>query len=131
VPLFLIGTLILFLLDTVGGIRAMQKLAEPVIVHLLGLPIESTVAFIIGFFRRDYGAAGLYELFQSGQLNHNQIAVAMVTITLFVPCVAQFLVMIKERGLKTALLIAAFILPYAILTGAVLNFILKLTRVSL
>jgi ferrous iron transport protein B len=131
VPLFLIGTLILFVLDTVGGIRAMQKIAEPVIVHLLGLPIESTVAFIIGFFRRDYGAAGLYALFQGGQLNHNQITVAMVTITLFVPCVAHFLVMIKERGFKTALFISAFILPYAILTGTILNLILKLTRVSL
>ncbi len=131
VPLFLIGTMILFLLDTVGGIRALQKIAEPVIVHMLGLPIDSTVAFIIGFFRRDYGAAGLYDLFQRGQLDHNQIAVAMVTITLFVPCVAHFLVMIKERGFKTAMLIAAFILPYAILVGTVLNLILKISGVSL
>jgi len=131
VPLFLAGTLILFILDKTGGLVLLQKIAEPVIEKMLGLPIESTSAFIIGFFRRDYGAAGLFELFREGSLNHNQIAVSMVTITLFVPCIAQFLVMIKERGLKIAFAISAFILPYAILTGTLLNQFLNLTGIKL
>ncbi|NIM19055.1 MAG: ferrous iron transport protein B [Candidatus Latescibacteria bacterium] len=131
VPLFLIGTLILFVLDRIGGLLLLQSIAEPVIVRMLGLPIESTVAFILGFFRRDYGAAGLYDLFQNGYLNHNQIAVSMVTITLFVPCIAHFLVMIKERGLKISTLIVAFIVPYAILVGTLLNFFLRLTGIGL
>ncbi len=131
VPLFLAGTLILFILDKVGGLLLLQKIAEPVIVKMLGLPIDSTAAFIVGFFRRDYGAAGLYDLFLQGSLNHNQIAVSMVTITLFVPCIAQFLVMIKERGVKIAFIIAAFILPYAILVGTILNHFLELTHIEL
>lgn len=131
VPLFLAGTLILFVLEKAGGLTVLQRIAEPVIVKMLGLPIESTVAFIIGFFRRDYGAAGLYDLYMQGALNHNQIAVSMVTITLFVPCIAQFLVMIKERGWKVAFLIAAFILPYAIFTGTILNHFLQMTGIKL
>jgi ferrous iron transport protein B len=131
VPLFLAGTLILFILEKIGGLKLLQRIAEPVIVKMMGLPIESTAAFIIGFFRRDYGAAGLYDLFLQGSLSHNQVAVSMVTITLFVPCIAQFLVMIKERGIKIALAISAFILPYAILIGTILSQFLKLAGIEL
>jgi ferrous iron transport protein B len=131
VPLFLAGTLILFLLDKIGGINVLQKIAEPIIVKMMGLPIQSTVAFIIGFFRRDYGAAGIYDLYQNGMLSNNQIAVSMVTITLFVPCIAHFLVMIKERGAKIAMLMVAFILPYAILIGSMLNYLLAWSGIKL
>lgn len=131
VPLFLIGTLILFVLDRFGTLTLMERGARPVVEGLLGLPIESTVAFIVGFFRRDYGAAGLYDLFAQGKLTTNQVAVSMVVITLFVPCIAQFFVMIKERGFRTAALIVAFILPFAILVGTLLNGFLRLTGIEL
>jgi ferrous iron transport protein B len=131
VPLFLIGTLVLFILQKLGALTTMERLAKPVIAGMLDLPGESTVAFIVGFFRRDYGAAGLFDLFSDGLLNHNQVAVSMVVITLFVPCIANFLVMIKERGLMIALAMVAFILPYAILVGTVLNLFLNLTGIRL
>jgi ferrous iron transport protein B len=131
VPLFLIGTLVLFLLDRVGGVALMERAARPVIEGLLGLPVESTVAFIVGFFRRDYGAAGLYDLFTQGRLTTNQVAVSMVVITLFIPCIAQFFVMIKERGLRTAFAMAGFILPFAVLVGAILHAFLRVTGIEL
>ena len=55
----------------------------------LGLPTEASAAFIFGFFRRDFGAAGLYDLHTDGLLDPVQLTVAAVTLTLFVPCVAQ------------------------------------------
>ncbi len=131
VPLFVIGTVILFALDRVGGIRVMERVARPVIEGLLGLPVESTVAFIVGFFRRDYGAAGLYDLFSRGRLTTNQVAVSMVVITLFVPCIANFFVMIKERGIRSAFAMLAFILPFAVLVGAILNAFLRATGIQL
>jgi len=131
VPLFLVGTLVLFLLDRAGGVVMMENIAKPVIQGLLGLPVESTVAFIVGFFRRDYGAAGLYDLFAQGKLTNNQVAVSMVVITLFVPCIAHFFVMIKERGVRTAFAIAGFILPFAVLVGALLNGFLRVTGIAL
>jgi ferrous iron transport protein B len=131
VPFFLAGTLVLFLIDRLGIIVFFEKAARPVIGTLLGLPVESTMAFIIGFFRRDYGAAGLFDLFKNGMLDHNQVAVSMIVITLFVPCIANFFVMIKERGWKTALLMVAFIFPYAIIVGALVNLILSITGLTL
>jgi len=91
------------------------------VVRAIGLPDQATTAFIFGFFRRDFGAAGLYDMQTSGLLNATQLTVAAVTLTLFVPCVAQFLMMKKERGLKTSLLIFIFVSVLAFASGWVLN----------
>ncbi len=67
----------------------------------------------MGFLRRDYGAAGLFQLAHTGQLTGVQAVVALTVMTLFVPCVANFLMMVRERGLKTGLAIVAVITPVA------------------
>jgi ferrous iron transport protein B len=131
VPLFILGTLILFALDKIGVLKIIEVFASPVVVNFLGLPQNATDAFLIGFLRRDYGAAGLYALASAGELNPNQILVSLVTITLFVPCVANLLVMIKERGIKTAMVIVAFIFPFAFFVGGVLNFALNMFGIKL
>lgn len=124
-PLFVLGTLVLFLLDFMGTLTWLEHAAEPLIVQWLGLPVQATQSFLVGFLRRDYGAAGFFEMARAGLLTLNQIIVALVTITLFVPCIANFFVMVKERGMKTALAITLFVVPFAFLAGGVLNFILK------
>jgi ferrous iron transport protein B len=101
------------------------------VVHLMGLPDEAASAFLFGFFRRDYGAAGLYHLQEQGVLNGRQLLVTAVTLTLFLPCIAQFLMMKKERGLKTALAISAIIFPFAITVGTLMNLILQSLGVQL
>ena len=108
-----------------GLLRVMEKGAEPVLTTLLGLPGETAGTFIIGFLRRDFGAAGIYEMMKAGQLDAVQVTVAAVTITLFIPCIAHFFMMVKERGWKTGLLIASFIFPFALLVGATLNWVLR------
>ncbi len=123
-PLFVLGTAILFALDALGALTWLERAAEPLIVQWLGLPASATEAFLIGFLRRDYGAAGLFVMAREGLLTPNQIIVALVTITLFVPCIANFFVMMKERGPKTALAITAFIFPTAFAVGGVLNGVL-------
>ena len=125
VPLFILGTLILFALHKTKGLILLERLATPLIVYFLGLPAKVTEAFIIGFLRRDYGAAGLFVLAKEGQLNSHQILVSLVTLTLFIPCIAQFFMMIKERGLKKTLWISAVIFPLAFGVGGMLNFLLK------
>jgi ferrous iron transport protein B len=128
VPLFALGALALFVLDALGLLAAFERLARPVVEGLLGLPSQAAAAFIMGFFRRDYGAAGLYHLQQAGGLDVVQVLVSLVVITLFVPCIANFLVIVKERGWRTALAIVAFVLPYAIFVGALVNAIARLVQ---
>jgi ferrous iron transport protein B len=125
VPLFILGTLTLFVLHKTKALVLLERLATPLIVYFLGLPAKVTEAFIIGFLRRDYGAAGLFMLAKDGQLDPRQVLVSLVTITLFIPCIAQFFMMIKERGMKKTLWMSAVIFPLAFGVGGMLNFLLK------
>ncbi len=131
VPLFILGTLLLFGLDAVGALPALEHLARPVVVGMLGLPEKAADAFLIGFLRRDYGAAGLFALQSRGLLDGIQSVVSLVVITLFVPCIANFFMMIKERGLLAATAMVAFIVPFAFSVGAVLNLVLHALAVTL
>jgi ferrous iron transport protein B len=126
VPLFILGTLVLFLLDKMRVLGWLESVSAPVVVHFLGLPVKTSEAFLMGFLRRDYAAAGLFDLARQGMMNENQVIVSLVTLTLFVPCLANFFMMVKERGIKTAFLMMALIIPFALLVGGLLNFILHL-----
>ncbi|HBZ00888.1 MAG TPA: ferrous iron transport protein B [candidate division Zixibacteria bacterium] len=125
VPLFVLGTLILFTLDKLHILKLIQKAFSPIVVSVLGLPAKASESFIMGFLRRDYGAAGFKGFFDSGQLDAVGAVVAMTTITLFIPCIANFFIIIKVRGWKTALGMVLFIFPFAIAVGGVLNFTLR------
>lgn len=125
VPLFLFGTFILFVADRFGWLAVLQKVAEPIVVGVLDLPPKTAEAFLIGFLRRDYGAAGLFDMARAGLLTNLQVVVSLVTITLFIPCLANFLVIVKEHGAKVAAGMAVFIFPFAILVGALVNLAAK------
>lgn len=131
VPLFLLGTFILFMLHKLNLLTLLEKAASPVIVNLVGLPEKTTEAFILGFLRRDYGAAGLFMMAEKGLMTPVQSVVSLVTITLFVPCLANFFMIIKEMGLRTALLIIAIVFPTAFLVGGLLNWILVTLNVGI
>ncbi len=125
-PLFILASVLLWL-GQITGVFGIVIGALTYPIAWIGLPNEAAVAFLFGFFRRDYGAAGLFDLQQSGVMSGIPLVVAAVTLTLFVPCIAQFSVNIKERGLKTALAMALFIFPFAFFVG----FLLNLTLVTL
>jgi ferrous iron transport protein B len=91
---FAAGALLLGILQVTGALQRLQELLTPLTQNWLRLPAEASTAFVMGFVRRDFGAAGLYDLGLSG----TEVLVALVTITLFVPCIASVLVIMKERG---------------------------------
>ncbi|MEE8359674.1 MAG: ferrous iron transport protein B [Candidatus Omnitrophota bacterium] len=96
-----------------------------------GMPEGASPAFLYGFFRRDFGAAGLFDLTKKGILDGNGLLVSAVVLTLFVPCVAQFAVMWKERGKGMAIGMALFIFPFAFFVGFLVNIILNALGVQL
>jgi ferrous iron transport protein B len=123
-PLFLLASMLLWALDLTRLLGAITVALGP-LVHALGLPAETARIFLFGFFRRDYGAAGLFDLHQAGALDVAQLTVAAVTLTLFLPCVAQFLMMLRERGARVAFAMLAFITPFAFGVGFLLNLLLR------
>jgi ferrous iron transport protein B len=129
VPLFIIATTGLFFIDKIHLLNKLEIILSPIIVNFLGLPIETTSTFIMGFLRRDYGASGIFIMAQHGLLTNAQVVITAVVITLFVPCIAQSLMVIKEYGLKMATLIFIAITTYAVLFGGVLRFVLKFVNI--
>ncbi|MCS6817235.1 MAG: ferrous iron transporter B [Acidobacteriota bacterium] len=130
VPIFLLATLALFLLDQIRfgartGIEWIEHGLRPLVVGWLGLPAEAARAFVMGFLRRDYGAAGLFDLARHDGLTTTQVIVALVTITLFVPCLANFLVIVREQGVRRALAIVGFIIPFAFAIGGIVGRFLR------
>jgi ferrous iron transport protein B len=127
IPLFLLGTLIMFFLDKVGILALLIKAGEPLVSGWLGLPAETSAAFLMGFLRRDFGATGLFVMESQGLLSPAQVVVAMVTITLFIPCIASVMMIAKERDWKTAAAMLIVIFPLAFIVGGLLNRLLALT----
>ncbi len=124
-PVFIVTSIVLWAGHGSGVLGVMIKWVEPTMLFV-GLPPETAQAFLLGFFRRDYGAAGLYDLAVAGRLSDAQLVIAAVAITLFVPCVAQFAVMVKERGLFMAIAMVALIIIISFSSAALVHYVLNL-----
>ncbi|MEK7667047.1 MAG: nucleoside recognition domain-containing protein, partial [Gemmatimonadota bacterium] len=123
-PLFLLASLILWVGELTGALQWATRLLVPV-VNAIGLPDGAAPAFLYGFFRRDFGAAGLFDLARAGVLGPAALTTTAVTITLFVPCIAQFLVMRKERGLRTAAAVLVTATVVAFVVGGLVGWALR------
>lgn len=125
IPVFVVATAVLFALDETGLLGRIEQALSPIVVSWLGLPAAATGVLLIGFLRRDYGAAGLFALATAGALGVQQTVVALVVITLFIPCIAALLMIVREHGLRVALAMLATVLAVVLLIGGALNLALR------
>lgn len=112
---FFAGAFLVSFLQVTGLLSLFTEILAPVTTAWLKLPKEAAVAFVMGVVRRDFGAAGLFAL----NLTAMQITVAIITITLFVPCIASFMVMLNERGIKEGIIIWLSAWVVAFLIGGI------------
>lgn len=129
-PLFIFASVLIWLGQITGIFNVLVKILEYP-VHWIGLPKDASVSFLFGFFRRDYGAAGLYDLKKAGLLSGNQLVIACITLTLFLPCIAQLLMNIKERGIRMGIAMSMFILLFSFSIGYLVNLTLTLFNLQL
>jgi len=123
-PMFALGSVIVSLLSYTNSFPKISAFFSPVTVHFLKLPAEVTNVFIMGIIRRDFGAAGLNTLVEKNLLSQGQIVVALVVITLFVPCIASIMVLFKERKPLDAIMIWGGSFLSAFLVGGIVSFFL-------
>ncbi len=119
---FIGGTLFLGVLDVTGGLNWITIVMRPLISGWLGLPPDTAKAFVMSIIRRDFGAAGFFTV----HLTDPQLLVSMVTITLFVPCLASTLVVLKERGWAYMLGLLAGSIGFGFLAGGIVSHILRI-----
>ncbi len=111
-PIFAIGAVLITVLQFTGALTAIEHAIAPITEQWLKLPAQASVVFIMGIIRRDFGAAGLSHMV----LTNGQMLVSLVTITLFVPCVASLIMIFKERSKleATAIWLGSFAIAFLI-----------------
>jgi ferrous iron transport protein B len=120
VPLILVTILIINVLYFVGVFDAIANFTAPVVTGLLGLPKEAVTAIAIGFLRKDVALGLLAPL----SLTAGQLVVGSVVLAMFFPCIATFVVLLRELGIKDLLKSVAIMITASLAVGGLLNLIL-------
>lgn len=119
-PLILIGIVFVDLMQLSGLTDFITKISRWPVEKLLGLPGETTPLLILGFLRKDVSIALLDPFHLAPQL----LVVACVFMSMYLPCVATFFVMLRESGWKDTLKVVALTLSMAFFAAGVLRMIL-------
>jgi len=119
IPVFVFASLFVFLFERIGGLEMAEKVLQPVIHNLMGLPEKSVQVFIKTIIRRESGATELEHL--RGIYTNLQLVVNLLVMTFLTPCINAILVLFKERGPKTGAMIIGTVILYAILMGSLVN----------
>ena len=120
IPFLFLGVLIINLLYAVGFLQWFGNMLAPVMQGLFGLPGESSTALVIGFLRKDLATGMLLTI---KGMNAYQLVIAAVMLTVYFPCVATFVVLLKELGIKDMLKSTAIMVTTAVAVGVILKLI--------
>jgi ferrous iron transport protein B len=123
IPWMFLGVFLINILYTIGFIELLAILFQPLMVGLFGVPGETSVVLISGFLRKDL-AVGTLLSFPAGTFSAYQLVIIATMLTMFFPCIATFVVMIKELGIKDMLRSALIMVISAIIVGIILRLIL-------
>jgi len=127
IPIFVYSALFLFIIDKIGLLGGIKNILKPLIIGFLGFPIEMVDVLILCMARHEAASGMIIKLIQVGKLNYIQCIVAVTITTMFVPCVANIMAMIKELKLRSALIMVFVINSSAFILAGILNRILILT----
>jgi len=120
VPFMLGGILLMNVLFATGLIDILANVFSPVITRMMGLPETVVVALLMGFLRKDVAVGMLAPL----GLTPKQLVIASTVLAVYFPCIAAFVVLLKELGLRDMAKSAGIMVSLAVLVGTALNLIL-------
>jgi ferrous iron transport protein B len=120
IPIILGAILVINILYILGVFGAIANFTAPVVTGLLGLPKEAVIALVIGFLRKDVALGMLAPL----ALSAKQLVVGSVVLAMFFPCIATFVVLLRELGVVNMLKSAGIMVSAALITGGILNLVL-------
>ena len=119
-PYVLLGVLFVNILYALNIIDLFSKIFAPFLTGLWGLPKEAISTLIIGFLRKDVAVGMLGPL----NLTTKQLIIGSTVLAIYFPCIATFIMLVKELGIKDMLKSAAIMIFVAIIVGALLNLVL-------
>jgi ferrous iron transport protein B len=120
VPIILGAIVVINMLYSLKVFDIIADFTAPVVTGLLGLPKEAVTSLVIGFLRKDVAMGMLAPL----ALTAEQLVVSSVVLAMFFPCIATFVVLLRELGIVDLLKATAVMISSALITGGLLNLIL-------
>ncbi len=121
IPIILGAILVINILYFLGVFAAIADFTAPVVTGILGLPKEAVTALVIGFLRKDVALGMLAPL----ALSAEQLVIGSVVLAMLFPCIATFVVLLRELGVINMLKSAGIMIIAALLFGGLLNLILQ------
>jgi ferrous iron transport protein B len=117
IPIILGAVAVINILYAVGIFNAVANFTAPVVTGFLGLPKEAVSALAVGFLRKDVALGMLAPL----ALSTKQLITGSVVLAMFFPCIATFVVLLRELGVINMLKSVGIMITTALLVGGILN----------
>jgi len=116
-----IGTvLVVNILYILGVFNAIADITAPVLTGLWGLPKETITALAVGFLRKDVAMGMLAPL----ALTAKQLVISSTVLAMFFPCVATFVILARELGVRDLLKAVGIMIAAALIMGSLQNLVL-------
>jgi ferrous iron transport protein B len=119
-PIILGTVLVVNILYTLGVFNALGNIAAPVLTGLWGLPKDTIAALMVGFLRKDAAMGMLGTL----ALTAKQLVISSTVLAMFFPCVATFVILARELGIRDLLKAVGIMIAAVLVMGALQNLIL-------
>jgi len=120
-PLLVGGSIVLALLQFMGGDQIINAALSPVTGWMLGLPVALGVPILFGVLRKELSLVMIYQAlgtFEIGTvLDWIQISTFLVFLLFYIPCISTFAVMVKVIGRKDALFSVALSIGVALIVA--------------
>jgi len=120
IPIILGAVAVINILYAFGIFNAVVNFAAPVVTSILGLPKEAVTAIAIGFLRKDVALGMLAPL----ALTTKQLIIGSVVLSTFFPCIATFVVLLRELKVTNMLKSVGIMITAALIVGGILNLVL-------
>jgi ferrous iron transport protein B len=120
VPFVILGIFIVNLLYVFGIIDVLSAVFSPILTAVLGLPEGAIVALMLGILRKDLAIGMLLPLGMSPQ----QLTIACIILATYFPCIATFVVMLRELGVRDMLKAAGLMIIVSLSAGIIMRVVL-------
>jgi len=116
---FAVGSIAISILSWLGFFEKLCVIAAPFTEGFLKLPKEAANIFVLSLLKRDLGAASFLSIIKTSCFSQGQLTVTLIILSLFVPCFASTVILIKQEGLFKAFLLWILILFLAFSVGKI------------
>ncbi|MEM1658954.1 MAG: ferrous iron transport protein B [Candidatus Jordarchaeales archaeon] len=126
-PFVVVGSLLLALFEVFNLTSPLLYASTSFMSNVLGLPSITSITLVYGLLRKEMAIETLLVISKlklgvsdlSLFMTPMQIFIYALVVALYFPCVATFVVIAREFGLKTALMVSATTITTALLIGGV------------